>query len=241
MSNSDSQAHFHENKQCVAYAGIVGHVRGLVRKLCANHSRFTLCVDRSSTALLLREISRAQPEIVLIDDALLNRRGLAELGELHSALPAARTIIIGDSLQLATISSAVSLGVWGVLSRMRVPFHLERALYAVANGELWFSRHQLTSLMMLTNSEQPDDLIDLTPRENEVMHAVLKGQSNKQIARSLSIAEHTVKIHLYHLYAKLHVHRRVELFLQYRADLEPRARCGRSDAHAIGITAPYVR
>lgn len=222
MSRPHSQARFHAKKQCVAYVGTVAHVRGVLRKLCANHVTFSFCGDRPSTGLLLREFSHAQPDIVLMDDALLNRRGLAELVELHSALPAARTIIMGDSLQLDTISSAVRLGVWGVLAKMRVSSDLERALYSVANGELWLSRHQLTRLTrltMLTSLEQPYDLGDLTPRENMVMRAVLSGQSNKQIARSLSIAEHTVKIHLHHVYAKLHVHRRIELLLHFRTDL----------------------
>lgn len=218
MSNPNSQARFHSKKQCVAYAGTVAQVRGLVRKLCSNHSTFTFCGDRSSAALLLREFSHAEPDIVLIDDALLNGRGLAELVDLHSALPAARTIIMGDSIQLATISSAVRLGVWGVLARVRVASDLERALYAVASGELWLSRRELTRLMMPTSLEQPYDLIDLTPRENMVMHAVTAGQSNKQIARSLNIAEHTVKIHLHHIYGKLHVHRRIDLLLRFRTD-----------------------
>jgi two-component system nitrate/nitrite response regulator NarL len=219
MSSPYSQARFHAKKQCVAYAGTVANVRDVVRKLCSNHSTFTFCGDGASAALLLREFSHAEPNIVLMDDALLNRRGLAELADLHSALPAARTIIMGDSLQLATISSAVRLGLWGVLAKLRVASDLERALYAVASGELWLSRHQLTRLTIPTSLEQSDDLIDLTPREIAVMHAALSGQSNKQIARSLDIAEHTVKIHLHHVYAKLHVHRRVELLLHFHTSL----------------------
>ena len=223
MSGPHIEARFHEKAQRVAYAGTAAQVRGLVRKLCANHSTFTFCGgSRCSTTVPLREFSQAQADIVLMDDVLLNRRGLAELAELHCELPAARIIIVGDSLQLATISSVVRLGVWGVLERVRVALDLERALNAVIRGELWLTRHQLTRLMMLTNSEEAGDLIDLTPRENAVLHAALRGQSNKQIARSLSFAEHTVKIHLHHVYAKLHVHRRVELLLHFRAELGAR-------------------
>lgn len=218
MTSPQLQARCHENAQRVAYAGSVAQVRGLLRKLCANHSTFTFCGGhRCSTTLPLREFSQARADLMLMDDALLNRRGLAELAELHCELPAARVIIVGDSLQLATISSVVRLGVWGVLERVRVALDLERALNAVVRGELWLSRQQLTCLMMFTNSDEAGDLIDLTPRENAVVHAVLRGQSNKQIARSLSIAEHTVKIHLHHVYAKLHMHRRIELLLHFRA------------------------
>jgi two-component system nitrate/nitrite response regulator NarL len=60
------------------------------------------------------------------------------------------------------------------------------------------------------------DLRQLTPRENAVVRSVLCGHSNKEIARALGIAEHTVKIHLHHVYAKLHLHGRLDLVLRHR-------------------------
>jgi two-component system nitrate/nitrite response regulator NarL len=70
--------------------------------------------------------------------------------------------------------------------------------------------------MTLATSGSDEDFMELTARENAVMRRVLVGQSNKQIARTLNIAEHTVKIHLYHAYGKLRIHSRVELLLHYR-------------------------
>jgi len=156
-----------------------------------------------------------------MDDILLNRRGLTELAQLHRALPNARTLLIGDSLQLSTVFAALHLGAWGVLAKVRVAVDLERALYAVAGGELWLSRRQLATVLGFTSSEPDEDFMELTPRENDVMRRVLLGQSNKQVARALNIAEHTVKIHLHHTYAKLRVHSRVELLLHYRRDSDP--------------------
>jgi two-component system nitrate/nitrite response regulator NarL len=176
---------------------------------------FGFCGNRASTRLLVQALSHAHPNIVLMSDALLRHRGLAELAQLHRALPEARTILVGDSLDLTDISSAVRLGTWGVLAGLRVTADLERALRAVAGGELWFSRQQLSRLMMLTSVELSDDLGILTPRENAVMHKALLGHSNKEIASALSIAEQTVKIHLQHVYGKLHVHSRIELLLSF--------------------------
>lgn len=50
----------------------------------------------------------------------------------------------------------------------------------------------------------------ITPREQEVLRLLAAGHTNAEIARSLSIAESTVKTHLVHLYAKLRVTNRVE-------------------------------
>jgi DNA-binding CsgD family transcriptional regulator len=43
----------------------------------------------------------------------------------------------------------------------------------------------------------------LSPRERQVLSLLAEGQSNKQIARSLSLSENTIKTHLANVYAKL--------------------------------------
>jgi len=203
----------------VAYAGATPNVRSVICGLCTKQSAFRFCGQTASTRQLVRDITPT-PDIVVMDDSLLSRRGLTELAQLHLALPSARTLLIGDSLQPSTVSATLRLGTWGVLATMRVTVDLNRALNAVANGELWLSRRQLATVVSFTYSEPNQDLMELTGRENAVMRGVLLGQSNKQIARDLDIAEHTVKIHLHHAYAKLHVHSRVELLLHYRRDSE---------------------
>ncbi|GFE83017.1 hypothetical protein GCM10011487_50170 [Steroidobacter agaridevorans] len=103
---------------------------------------------------------------------------------------------------------------------MRVEVDLNRALSAVMSGELWLTRRQLTTVMAFATSGVQEDMTELTARENAVMRKVLLGHSNKQIARTLNIAEHTVKIHLHHVYGKLRVHSRVELLLHYQRGAE---------------------
>ena len=58
-----------------------------------------------------------------------------------------------------------------------------------------------------------DTLAALTPREREVLRLVACGLSNRQIARTLGIAEKTVKNHLYAIFAKLGVSDRTQAAL----------------------------
>jgi two-component system nitrate/nitrite response regulator NarL len=51
----------------------------------------------------------------------------------------------------------------------------------------------------------------ITPREREIMSAVLEGLSNKLICRKLGISEGTVKIHLHNIYEKLGIANRTML------------------------------
>jgi two-component system nitrate/nitrite response regulator NarL len=50
----------------------------------------------------------------------------------------------------------------------------------------------------------------LSPREHEILRGIASGQGNKEIARSLGIAETTVKIHVQHILRKLNVSSRVQ-------------------------------
>jgi two-component system nitrate/nitrite response regulator NarL len=200
----------------IAYAGSGPSVRAALGRLCANRSEFRFCGQATSTSELLRKLSLTPPDIVLLDDALLKRVGLGELAQFHRALPSTRALLISDSLEPSTVFAALRQGTWGVLPRMRVALELERALKAVVGGEFWLSRRQLVGLVTFTNADSNEDFAELTPRENAVARRALLGQSNKQIANALNIAEHTVKIHVHHIYTKLHVHGRVELLIHYR-------------------------
>lgn len=203
----------------VAYAGTTPNVRSAIFELCTGQSVFRFCGQSASTHQLVSDV-RPSPDIIVMDDSLLSGRGLTELAQLHVALPSARTLLISDSLQPSAISATLRLGTWGVLATVRVSVDLNRALHAVANGELWLSRRQLATAVTFTCSAPHQDFLELTARENTIAHRVLLGQSNKQIARELDIAEHTVKIHLHHAYSKLHVRSRVELLLHYRRDTD---------------------
>lgn len=58
--------------------------------------------------------------------------------------------------------------------------------------------------------QAPEGQICLSPREMEVLWELSLGRSNKQIARSLYMTEHTVKFHLKNVFRKLSVNRRTE-------------------------------
>lgn len=59
-------------------------------------------------------------------------------------------------------------------------------------------------------------LAGLTPREIEVLGMVALGMQNKSIASAFSLSEHTVKIHLHNIIAKLGVHNRTQAAAMYR-------------------------
>jgi len=207
----------------VISAGVSDAIRAAVRIVCDRTSNFEYRGQASSTDALLRAYTKQAPHIIVIDSRWVGGCDLQALVRLHRALPSVRGLLVGDSLDLSTISRVLRMGVWGVLTRERASDDLEHAMHAVTQGELWLSRSQLSNLIMDTAAEVSYmDLPQLTPRENTVVRSVLLGCSNKEIACMLDIAEHTVAIHLHNIYSKLHLHRRIDLLIRHRPEMGAR-------------------
>ena len=58
--------------------------------------------------------------------------------------------------------------------------------------------------------------VKLSLREEEILRNLSKGYSSKEIADRLDISYHTVKVHLKHIYEKLHVRSRTEALIRFR-------------------------
>ena len=78
----------------------------------------------------------------------------------------------------------------------------------------------------------------LTRREADIANLVSRGLPNKQIARELHVSEGTVKMHLHHIYEKLHLHSRTELALLAMAGTEDDLVSGRRYAPQVAQAVP---
>lgn len=93
---------------------------------------------------------------------------------------------------------------------MNLPFELRTGNERYLVNDLYISVSPLADLFLVRMREQ-GPLDDLTPREKEVVFAVCKGLSHKEIGRELGLAPTTVSSHLYRAYGKLGVDSRSAL------------------------------
>jgi len=66
----------------------------------------------------------------------------------------------------------------------------------------------------------PGPLSRLSPRERDILREIARGASNKEIARTLDIAETTVKIHVQHILRKLNLTSRVQAAVMASSDMD---------------------
>ena len=160
------------------------------------------------------------PEIMLLDLAMPRRQGLETLRELASDARAVRVILLTAAAEKEQIVEALQLGARGVVLKDSATQILLKSIRAVMNGEYWVGRESVSNLVQyLRTLVTPPSAFPqrnkyrLTPRELEIIAAVVAGFANKEIAQYFKISEDTVKHHLSNIFDKVGVSSRLELAL----------------------------
>jgi DNA-binding NarL/FixJ family response regulator len=90
---------------------------------------------------------------------------------------------------------------------------LFKSIHMVAAGQYWAGRDSIAGLIQRMRGGAGERTFGLTPRELELVEAVVAGCANNDIAADLKISPKTVKHHLTRIFAKLRVSNRLELAL----------------------------
>ena len=118
-----------------------------------------------------------------------------------------------------SVFAAIRAGARGYLLKGAAPTEVERALRAVANGEVLLGPDVAArALSYLTGSRTagPTPFPELTEREREVLDLVAGGLDNGSIARRLALSPKTVRNHLSNILTKLAVADRAQAIVRAR-------------------------
>src|SRR5690349_24594985 len=137
-------------------------------------------------------------------------RDEAELRALREAFPTARIVVLADELSVDVLRTAMGGGADGFLSKNLSPEALIQSLQLVMLGEKVFPTNLAAMLLDMTAAGPQHSVRGLSPREQEILQALVTGASNKMIANELGITEATVKVHLKTLLRKIDVHNRTQ-------------------------------
>jgi len=157
----------------------------------------------------------SQPEVVLMDVRMPDLDGIAATGELLTALPEAKVVILTIFEEDEYILGALRAGASGFLLKRSSPEELMAAIHTVAAGEALLSPSvtrrvidRMAAHPVIGEASDPR-LDELTPREREVLELIAQGLSNHEIAEALVVEETTVKTHVKRVLMKLDARDRV--------------------------------
>jgi len=174
--------------------------------------------DGAEAVKLARQL---KPDIMLLDLAMPRHPGLEALRELsNGGANSVRVILLTAAAEKKEIVEALQLGARGIVLKDSSTQLLLKAIHTVMAGEYWVGRESvsnlvqyLRTLVQASGEDAKQKKFGLTPRELEIVSAVVAGFANKEIAEYFKISEDTVKHHLSNIFDKLGVSTRLELAL----------------------------
>jgi two-component system nitrate/nitrite response regulator NarL len=181
-----------------------------LRNSLSSHPQFKIVGEASDGAEAIHKARETNPNVVLMDITLPGLNGIEATKALRKETPRARVIALTMHDNREYILEIIRAGAMGYVLKDTSPSELIRAIVAVYNGDSFFSpgisRIVVDELETRPGRKEPVSVNGLSPREEEVLRLIAEGQSNKEIAKCLSIGVRTVETHREHIMAKLGIH-----------------------------------
>jgi len=206
--------------------------RGLTA-LLSLEPQFEVVGDAADAGQALRRAAELQPDLILLDNHLPGVNGVDALPSLREAAPRARVLMLTVSEDERDLAAALRAGACGYLLKTIEGDALAASIRRAMRGDSVVAEEMTGKLVAAFQSMQPGapappepraDPIDLlSPREQQILREIARGASNKEIARTLGIAETTVKIHVQHILRKLELTSRVQAAVMAAAHWRPAA------------------
>lgn len=174
----------------------------------------------SSVAAAQRIIETNPIDILVADLNLPDGNGIEAIAALRVSQPDAHAVVISVLSDGATVLKAIQAGACGYVLKDDTSIDFVNALSMVREGKSPMSaaiaRQIIENLQMNTTSAPPQEAvtgeptISLTPREQEVLSAIARGFTYREVADILKISAQTVPVHVRNIYRKLDAGNRSE-------------------------------
>ncbi|MBB6556491.1 response regulator transcription factor [Nonomuraea rubra] len=164
--------------------------------------------DGAQAVELVGELS---PDVLLLDLKMPVMDGLGALERLSGR--ATRIVVLTSVSDPSDVGPAMRAGAAGFLYKDVDPTALVQAVRAVHGGQVLLAPEAAEAMLATAADAAVPAPVPLTEREREVLALIAAGRSNREIARSLAVAEKTVKTHVSNVLMKLGVQDRTQAAL----------------------------
>ncbi len=192
-------------------------VRIGVRNVLAAHGRFAVVAEAENGVQAVTQTIDLKPDILLLDVQMPSSTGFDAVREVAAAAPKTRVVLLTGSIQAEQLADAFNAGARGIVLKSALTEQIAIALFSVLEGFYWAQGRRIDHLagvlseLRAQRKEEHGERWNLTRRELEVVGLIVKGFSNRDIARQFNLSEETVKRHLSNTFEKLGISTRLEL------------------------------
>lgn len=165
----------------------------------------------------LAGIPASPPDVVLMDINLPGMSGIECVAQLRPIVPAVKIIMLTVFEESEQVFNALSAGAFGYLVKSNRPAKILEAIREVYAGGSPMSGHIARKVVQSfqTAAARRAETDSLSGRELEVLQALSRGHTYKQIAADLGISLGTVRTYIQRIYEKLHVHSHAEAVMKF--------------------------
>jgi DNA-binding NarL/FixJ family response regulator len=205
-------------------------VRAVLREIVEAHPQVQVVAEAADVDEAIDMIRDATPDVVLVDTELPIYQIIPAVQRLKHECPGSPVVLLGHRSSDDELFAAIQAGAAAHVLDDARPSELVRTIRAVADGEYLIdqevaarpavARHVLEAFRdaSLFREVANQDLAStafapLSPRESEILEAIARGMTNKDVAATLSIGEQTVKNHVTSILRKLAVNGRTQAVL----------------------------
>ncbi|MCA1444477.1 response regulator transcription factor [Ensifer sp. IC4062] len=186
---------------------------------------FEIVAEGSSRDDALRIAENLSPDVMLLDISMPGG-GLNAIPLILELVPLQKIVMLTVSEAGDDVTAALNGGAKGYVLKGIGSRALADVIRTVASGESYVAptlSAKLLSNPSPTVASKSDLIAELTAREQEVLHLVASGMSNKQVARKLDLQEKTVKHHMTQIMTKLGAANRTEAAMVLRDAIDGRS------------------
>ncbi|WP_406277786.1 response regulator [Embleya sp. NBC_00896] len=168
--------------------------------------------ESGSAAEATRRIPALRPDVAILDGRLQDGSGIDVCREVRSRFPEIKALILTSFDDEEALFAAIMAGAAGYILKQVRGRDLIAAVRAVAAGQSLLDPAVTTRVLdRVRRGPAADPTPDgLSERERQVLEHIAQGQTNREIAESLGLAEKTVKNYVSAVLNKLGLERRVQ-------------------------------
>lgn len=203
-----------EQQKVVAVTLMLGDANPLMltamSEIFEKDRRFSLVATAATAEGFLGMVMRMPVQVGVIDWNLPALGGARLIDVLRTQTNAPRLVVYAEDTGDIP-RKAMAAGAAGFVSRSESVERLLDTCAAVAKGQMVFPFLDVRGL-------KQDPIESLSPRERNLLEALSKGLTNRELSKELGISENTVKFHLSNLFEKLDVKNRAQAIAFFYAN-----------------------
>jgi DNA-binding NarL/FixJ family response regulator len=153
---------------------------------------------------VIGKVQELKPDVCIVDVELPGQDGIEATREILKVRPETRVIIFTAHAQPDLLTLALRAGASGYVLKSAPSEDIARAIEVVAGGGTFVGTE------LGQGAGEVEKLLELTPREREILELLAEGLRVKQIADRLSLSPATVHTHVRNAIARMEVDTRTE-------------------------------